>query len=405
MLRELTRAGMKITMNDFKQGLKSVVCNGNDGFDFEDKFKDYLGLEYAFGVSSGSVALYLILKALRVRSDKDEVIIPAFICPTVPLAIARAGLRIKVCDNSRDNFNFDYQQLRETINDKTLCVIAAHLAGFPCDLDKLLKITENKNTLLIEDCAQAMGAEYRGRKVGRFGSVAFFSLGRGKGLTTYRGGLIATGDENCAGMFDSGMSDLTPNILANFLNILELAGYMVFLHPRLFFYIKRFSHFYWRSRNLPLQGENEYHRMYFDVAKLSNFQKGVGCSLLMKFDNVVKEQRRKGKYLTDCLEGIDGLRALKEVNGGKSTYLLLPVILEDSKKCEEVFKALKRERVGVSNLYTRSINQYEYLREIVPDGSFPNAEGLAKRTLTLPTHAYVTQSDMNKMVDIIKGII
>lgn len=406
MFRELPRSGMKVTLTDFEQGLKYMWQNGDGAFAFENKFKDWLDVNYAFGVSSGSVALYLILKVLRTESDKDEVIIPAFICPTVPLAIARAELKVKVCDISRDTFDFDYHRLQEMINNKTLCVIAAYLSGFPPDLDSLLKVIESKNTLLIEDCAQAMGAEYKSRKVGQFGSFGFFSLGRGKGLTTYNGGIIVTNNEHYTRLIKSLLSDLAPRGgISNLWDISKLLGYLILFRPRLFFYIKQLTRLYWRSRNLPLHAENEYHRMDFDVSGMSDFKKALAYSLLDRLEETIKEQRKKGKYLMDGLKGLKDLAVLREIDASASTYLLLPVIFKDSSRCEKIYRILRKESLGVSKLYTRAINQYEYLRDIIPSGSFPNAESIAKRTLTLPTHCYVTQSDMDKTINIIREAI
>jgi len=232
MFRELPRAGMKVTLKDFSEGLKSIWKGNKPTCIFEDSFERWFGVKYAFGVSSGRAALYMILKVLREKSEKSEVIIPAYICPTIPLAIARAGLKVRVCDISKDTFDFDHDQLINMINNNTLCILVAHLAGFPCDLDKLCELTANKDTLIIEDCAQAMGAEYKGKKIGQFGSFGFFSLGRGKGLTTYKGGLITTNNEDYAEAIKSKLSDLGAyGNYANILNIFEILGYIIFFHP------------------------------------------------------------------------------------------------------------------------------------------------------------------------------
>lgn len=406
MFRELPRAGMKVDLGSFSFGVKASRRRECSLDSFEDKFKDWLGTKYAFTVSSGRAALYLILKVLKKINKKNTVIIPAYICPTVPLAIARADLNVRVCDISKSSFDFDYSQLSKIVGDETLCIILAHLAGFSCNLDGALEAVGGDNTLIVEDCAQSMGAEYKGKKVGLLGSFGFFSLGRGKGMTTYSGGIIITNEEKYPQLISTELDSLSQrNSISNFLDIVKLLGYIVFFHPRLFFYVKWVSELYWRIRNLPLHAENEYHRIDFKVKTLSGFQRGVGCSLLKRLDDSIEGRRRKGKYLTDCLEGVNGVRVLKEVSGSKSTYLLLPIIFEDPKKCEKVFRALKQKGLGASKLYTGSINQYEYLNKIIPGGNFPNAESIAKRTLTLPTHSYVTQSDMDKMINVIEKII
>ena len=116
-------------------------------------------------------------------SDKKTVIIPAFICPLVPLAIKKAGLKIKICDTKINSFDYDHGQLETLCRDDPdiLAVVAAHLGGIPVDLGRISKIAQENNFFIIEDCAQSLGAEYKGRKIGTYGDFAFFSLCRGKG--------------------------------------------------------------------------------------------------------------------------------------------------------------------------------------------------------------------------------
>ena len=203
----------------------------------EDDFKHYLNVPYVSVTYSGTSAFYIILESLKELSSKQTVIIPSFICPLVPLAIKRAGLKIEVCDINRENFNFDIRQLQEicTKNSDILAIVAVHLAGIPVDFDQIKQIAQNYKIFIIEDCAQSLGAIYKGKKVGALGEFSFFSLCRGKGLTIYEGGVIVTKQKEYSAIINSTIKKLTKNdLFSETLKVSELFGYWIFYRPSLF---------------------------------------------------------------------------------------------------------------------------------------------------------------------------
>jgi dTDP-4-amino-4,6-dideoxygalactose transaminase len=113
----------------------------------EEDFKFYLGIHHVQITYSGTAALYLILETLKELSAKKTVIIPAYICPLVPLAIKRAGLNIEVCDINYEDFNFNYAELESLCRNNTdiLAVIPTHLAGIPVEIDKVLNIAKERS--------------------------------------------------------------------------------------------------------------------------------------------------------------------------------------------------------------------------------------------------------------------
>ena len=151
-----------------------------------------------FFVSSGKAALTLILNALKTLNQRQEALIPAYTCFSVPSAIVKAGLKVSLCDIDSQTFDFDYKLLEKAINKNTLCVIPNHLFGIPADMDKINSICKDKDIFVIEDAAQAMGGSYKGSKLGTIGDVGFFSLGRGKNITCGSGGIIVTNSDTIA---------------------------------------------------------------------------------------------------------------------------------------------------------------------------------------------------------------
>ncbi|HCS12249.1 MAG: aminotransferase [Zetaproteobacteria bacterium CG06_land_8_20_14_3_00_59_53] len=168
---------------------------GDEGRLFEREFAEFTGMPHAIALSNGTVALELALHALGV-GEGDEVIVPSrtFIA-TASSAVMR-GARPVVVDIDPFSQNMDADCIEAAITPNTRAIIAVHLGGWPCDMDRIMEIAGRHGLFVIEDCAQAHGAEYRGRPVGSFGDAAAFSFCQDKIMTTGgEGGMLLLRDE------------------------------------------------------------------------------------------------------------------------------------------------------------------------------------------------------------------
>lgn len=390
MFRELSRVSIPLTAKDLIIAFKSILLSRDFKMSLEDVFANWLKVKHVFAISSGRASLYLIMEILKQTSNKRKVIIPAYTCPTVPLAIARAGLTPELCDISLETLNIECNQLERKIDQNTLAIVAVHMCGFPCYMENILEIAKKYKVIVIEDCAQALGAEYAGKKIGTFGDFAFFSLGRGKGFSTYEGGIITTNLDNYAKIITSKASCLKkPKFIEDVLTIAKLLMMMITFHPNLF----------WVTRKFPLGWGNEFYRMDFSVQILSSFRQTLASLSLKKVTKVIEKRKEKSEYLSSWLEGINGIKIIKLMGKSKPAYPWLPILFDDVEVCEKVYKTLRKQGLGVSKLYTKSLNHYEYLKEIVPQGRYPNAEYVSKAMLTLPTHHYVTNKDLDNIIN------
>ena len=124
----------------------------------EREVRDYFNVKHVFLVSSGKAALTVILNALKSLSpERDEVLIPAYTCFSVPSAIKKAGLKVALCDIDTKTFDFQQGLLKKAINKKTLCVMPNHLFGIPSDVKGIIDVCKGKGIFVLEDAAQAMG--------------------------------------------------------------------------------------------------------------------------------------------------------------------------------------------------------------------------------------------------------
>ena len=162
----------------------------------EEELAQYIGVKYSVGLNSGTDALHIALRALDIGKG-DEVITTAFTFVATAEAIGIVGATPVFVDIDSDTFNIDPQKIEEAITPRTKAIIPVHLYGQACDMDRIMDIAHRHNLYVIEDCCQAIGATYKGQKVGTFGEFGCFSFYPTKNLGTMGdGGLLTTNSES-----------------------------------------------------------------------------------------------------------------------------------------------------------------------------------------------------------------
>ena len=168
---------------------------GDECRQFEREFADFVGTEHAVALTNGTVALELALRALELGEGDEVVVTPRSFFGSVSCVIA-VGATPVFADVDRDSQNLTADTIREQITPRTRAVICVHLAGMPCDMQPIRELAGAHDLRVIEDCAQAHGAEYRGSSVGSLGDVAAWSFCQDKIITTGgEGGMVTTNDE------------------------------------------------------------------------------------------------------------------------------------------------------------------------------------------------------------------
>lgn len=168
---------------------------GEEGRKFETQFAEYVGCKYAVAVANGTLGLELALHALGIGSD-DEVVTTSRTFIASASCVVMRGARPVMADVDRDTQNVTADTIRQVLTPRTKAVIAVHLAGQPCDMDPILELASQRGLAVIEDCAQAHGARYKGRAVGSMGQINSFSFCQDKIMTTGgEGGMVTTDDK------------------------------------------------------------------------------------------------------------------------------------------------------------------------------------------------------------------
>jgi hypothetical protein len=154
-------------------------------------------MDHAVAAPFGRMAFYYILRALDLPQG-SEIIFPALTFWVVPEMARRAGLRPVFVDVDPTTFNLDPAKIEAAVTERTRAIVPTHLYGQPCDMSEVMRVAERHDLFVVEDCAQAAGARYRGRLVGTFGAASFFSFQMLKGINTYGGGMAMTNDAGLA---------------------------------------------------------------------------------------------------------------------------------------------------------------------------------------------------------------
>jgi perosamine synthetase len=376
--------------------VSTVSRNGAERL-FEDQIREYFNVKHVFPTSSGKAAIYLTLLGLEQISKRREVIIPAYSSFCLASAVARSGLSIKLCDIDPETLDFDLHKLQSLIDEKTLAVIPVHNYGLVCNMKEIMKLAKDKGAYVVEDAAQAAGALFENRKVGNTGDIGILSLGRGKNVCALAGGVILTNNNEFASLIDETLKEYPmPQIFSRFKPFATGLGLSLFLNP------ERYA----LTSHLPFLdlGANIFDPN-FGITRLPNLNAEIGQRTFLNLDYFNEIRIQNARLLNENLGENGALRIPKPNPDGESVYLRFPVLFQNKETREKAFLQLNRERLGASTSYPTPLNQIPSFRKyLINDGDFPGAQFVSDRILTLPTHPYVKESDIEKIVSVLQSV-
>lgn len=336
-------------------------------------------------ISSGRAAMTTILQAMRAaRGDdrRDEVIVPAYTCYSVPAAIQRAGLKPRLCDIDEATLGMDPAVLERRNFSRTLAVVSANLYGLPNDLERIEAICETNGVYLLDDAAQALGATLNGRAVGAFGDAGLYSFDKGKIISTMQGGAIACRQLRLASELDALISALPGSAAVEMsANFLRLVVYAVFLRPALYGVVRR----------LPFTGLG--HTRYeprYPITRLSGFQCGVAARLLNRLAELNASRRARAREFRDALTGMPGLQMVLPLPTAEAAYARFPIRVTEPETRDRVLASLDRAGIGATASYPLALADVPEVSAQVPapERDCPVARRIAQTIVTLPTHGY-----------------
>jgi perosamine synthetase len=330
---------------------------------FEHAFADFCEVKHAISCSNGTVALHLALLALGIGPG-DEIIIPTLTFVATANAVTYCGARPVFVDSEPETWNLNPDLLVEKITTQTKGIIAVHLYGHPVDMDHLLNIAQRYGLFVIEDAAEAHGAEYKGRCVGSLGDIATFSFYGNKIITTGEGGMVVTDDDRLAE------------------KIRQLKGQGMDPQKR-----------YW----FPIVGYNY---------RMTNIQAAIGLAQLEKIKWHIERRREVVSWYYERLRGISGLILPVEKEWAKNVYWMFSVVLDEgvSLNRDEVMAALQAQGIETRPFFY-PMHVLPPYREFTKEPNFPVAERIAARGINLPTWAGLQKGDVEFVCEALRRAI
>lgn len=284
--RTLPPVAAPIVLRDVVHGVVGAFRGKTAVREFGRQVTEHFHARLCLLVSSGTTALTLILEALRdIRSKRDEVLIPAFTCYTVPSAVIRAGLKVRLCDVDSATLDCNHKELEALLEEspRLLAVVPTHLFGVPVDIERTTRLATPHKIFVVEDAAQAMCGEGASGPLGTLGDVGFFSLGRGKVLSTVEGGIVLTNNDEIAAQVRRKIDHLPACTIPDLLRLLVYSLALVLLrHPAL----------YWFPKALPFLKLGETHfDCNFPLRRYSGFQAGLATGWKRKLERLRRMRR------------------------------------------------------------------------------------------------------------------
>ncbi|WP_392559855.1 DegT/DnrJ/EryC1/StrS family aminotransferase [Orbus mooreae] len=350
---------------------------------------------------SGTIALVAALNTLKkLYPKRQQVVIPAYTCPLVALAIHHCGLKIVLCDLAKDSFEFDLKQLSELMSEDVLAVIPTHLGGRVADVQQVKNLAIVYQITVIEDAAQALGAN-----VGTTGDIVFFSLAVGKGLTLYEGGLVSATDPILRQKLAETISTIPKSLIWEFRRLIELFGYTALYNPvgLHFVYGKGRRHALNHNKLIEAVGDDfDFNLPYHQV---SYFRQKIAANATKRLPDFLLLTRKQALRRIEQLQMIPTIKIITDGQNYIGTWPFLMVLLPNKIARDRILKQLWKGPLGVSRLFIYSLPHYHYLTQVVPQKVMPNAEDFAERMLTITNSLYLTDAEFDLILQTISQAI
>ena len=380
-------AGLPLHLSDFFPSAHSL----------EAKLSQFIGTHNVQIECSATSALVVALTSLKNLSPKKKVIISAYTCPWVPIAIIHCGLIPVVCDSNKEHFDFDLKKLKFTLNDDILAIIPTHLAGKIADVKKILPLAKKYGAFVIEDGAQALGARTKKQSIGLLGDIGIFSLGVGKGLSIFAGGVIVAKNKPLFAHIQKTSALIVPtNYLMETKRLLELIFYYIFYRPSLlrFVFGIPLRHHLKKSDFIKAAGDNCSFK--FPIHRVSRYRKYIGSNALNRLNDFLNSNRKIALSRLRKLKKIKGLKVLT-TKEPKETWPFIVLMMPNQKIRDQMTAALWSKSLGVGRLFIEEISNYDYLKPYFKKTNVPAGKQFAANTMIISNSPWLTDKHFNEI--------
>jgi len=348
--------------------LKSGILTEKSGMgprvlEFEKDFAKYVGAKYAVAVNTGTAALHCALLVAGVKAG-DEVIVPSFTFHSTAEVVLMAGAEPVFADIDPDTYTVTSETVEAAMTRNTKAIMPVHLYGLPVDLDPLKKVARERGVALIEDAAQAHGAEYKGSRIGSIGDMSCFSFYAGKNMTTGEGGMVTTNDDDYSE----------------------------------------------RLRMLRSHGEQ---RPYWPVSVGNNYRMtellaAVGAAQLRKLPSFLERRRKNAQFLGEKVGMLGKVVPPKEPEGRKHAWYLFTLRLRGANagKRNKVIEKMRSRNIEAAVYYESPLHLLPLYRErSTSRRPLPETEKACRQVFSLPVHPKLEEQELDYVFDTLKRVL
>ena len=348
-------------------------ADGPKAKEFEKNFSEYIKTQHAVATSSGTAALHMALIACGVKPG-DEVIVPALTFFATVESVLHQGAIPVFADLDPKTYCIDPKDMEKKISNKTKAIIPVHFFGEPAEIEEIVEISHRHNLHVVEDCAQAHGAEFRGKKVGSFGDANCWSFYATKNMTTGEGGMVTTDN-------------------------------------------KEFAEKIFALRNHGMTNRNDHTILGYNY-RLSEIHAAIGVVQLKKLEKFNKKRTEISNILRDELSSISWLEAQYIPDYIKHAFFWCAFKIDEKKigmSGKELREELMKKGLEVRQRYTEPLYKQPVLLENNFNGLvkekidyskiyLPNVESIAGKLIGLPNHPKLSEKDVQDTISIIRSI-
>ena len=357
----VTKSDAKKVYNVIKSGWISSA--GPDIDLFENNLSKFVNRKYACAVSNGTAALEIAVKSLGL-SKNDEVIMPSFTIISNAIAIIKNFAKPVLIDSDLVTWNIDVHKIEKKITKKTKAIMLPHIYGFPCDMDKILKICKKYNLYLIEDAAEMLGQKYKKRQCGSFGDISTFSFYANKHITTGEGGMILTNNKK--------WSDKCRDL-----------------------------------RNLCFGKKNRFN--HSDIGwnyRFTNIQAALGLSQLKNINHMIAKKIEIGKLYYEKLSQNKNIFMQKPIyNNSKNIYWVVGILILNKKIPYEKIKNILSQKGIQTRPFFYPMDKQTTLKKYKTKEKYPNSQYISKYGFYLPSYFSLKKKDINYISNVVNHII
>lgn len=328
--------------------------------EFEEKFSKYCGAKYGIATSNGTTALHLALASLGIKTG-DEVIIPTFTMIATVNSVTYTGAKPVLVDSEPKTWNMDPSEIKKKVTPRTNAIMVMHTYGHPCDMDPIREIAEKHDLYVIEDAAEAHGAEYKGKRTGSLSDAGCFSFYANKIITTGEGGMVVTSDDKIA----------------------EMAKLL---------------------RDQAFEPKRFIHRYVGFNYRITNLQAAVGVAQMEIIDESVNTRRRNAQLYNSLLKDVKGITLPPDASWAKNVYWMYTVLIEDSfgMSRDDLMEFLKGKGIDTRSAFYPVHAQPVYAKQYAGE-KYPVADELSRKGINLPSGNTLTKSQIETVVEAIKS--